>query len=130
MTEEILSKMGRAKRFTKPDTSNGYSQISVDESSSKQLTFISPTGRHRFLRMLYVIHSASDVCQQRIARIIENIEEPKNSQDDIIIWAENSDELQQRTIKVFESVRKHGLKLNKWKWQFNQSEIIFLGHKI
>ena len=44
--------------------------------------------------------------------------------------SENPDELQQRTIKVFESARKHGLKLNISKCQFNQSEIIFLGHKI
>ena len=43
---------------------------------------------------------------------------------------ENSHELQQRTIKVFESARKHGLKLNISKCQFNQSEMIFLGHKI
>ena len=43
---------------------------------------------------------------------------------------ENSHELQQRTIKVFESARKHGLKLNISKCQFDQSEMIFLGHKI
>ena len=48
----------------------------------------------------------------------------------MIIWDENSDKLQQRTIKLFESVRKHGLKLNKPKCRFNQSEIIFLGQKV
>ena len=36
--------------------------------------------------MPYGIHSASEMCQQRIAQIIENIEGAKNSQDDIIIW--------------------------------------------
>ena len=34
--------------------------------------------------MPYGIRSASDVCQQQIAQIIENIEEAENSQDDII----------------------------------------------
>ena len=80
--------------------------------------------------MPYGIHSASNTCQQWIAQIIRNIEGAKNSQDDIIIWGENSDKLQQRTIKVFESVLKHGLKLNISKCQFDQSEIIFLGHKV
>ena len=45
--------------------------------------------------MPYGIHSASDMCQQQIAQIIENIEGAKNSQDDIIIWGENSGKLQQ-----------------------------------
>ena len=36
--------------------------------------------------MPYGIHSASEMCQQRIGQIIENIEGAKNSQDDIIIW--------------------------------------------
>ena len=122
--------MGGAKRFTKLDPSNAYWQILIDESSSKLLTFNSPIGRYRFFPMPYGIHSTSDVCQQRIAQIIENIEVAENSQYDIIIWGENSDELQKRTIKVFESVRKHGLKLKKSKCRFDQSEIIFLGHKI
>ena len=105
-TEEILSKMEGAKRWTKLDASNAYWQILIDESSSKLLTFNSPTGKYRFLRMPYRIRSASDVCQQQIAQIIENIEGAENSQDDII-WGENSNELVQRTIKVFESERKH-----------------------
>ena len=46
MTEEILPKMRRAKSFTKLDASNAYWQILIDESSSKLLTFNSPTGRY------------------------------------------------------------------------------------
>ena len=38
--------------------------------------------------MPYRIHSVSNVCQQRIAQIIENIEGAENSEDDIIIWGE------------------------------------------
>ena len=36
-TEEILSRMGGAKRFTKLDGINAYWQIPIDESSSKLL---------------------------------------------------------------------------------------------
>ena len=57
------------------------------------------------------------------------MKEAKISQGDII-WGKNPEELQQRTIKVFESVRKHGLKLDLSKCQFDHSEIIFLGHKV
>ena len=103
-TEEILPKMRGAKSFTKLDASKAYWQILIDESSSKLLTFNSPTGRYWLLCMPYEIHSASNVCQQ----IIENIKGAENNQDNVIVWSENSDKLQQQAIKAFESVHKHG----------------------
>ena len=77
--------MGGAKRFTKLDASNAYYQIPINKSSSKRLTVNSPPGRYRFFRKPYGIHSGSDVCQQRIIQIIENIEGAEHSQGDIII---------------------------------------------
>ena len=63
-TEEILSNMEGAKKFTKLVANNTYWHIPIAESSSKLLTFNSSTGRYRFLRIPYGINSASDVCQQ------------------------------------------------------------------
>ena len=51
-TEEIISKMWGAERFTKLDGSNAYWQFPIHENSSELLTFNSPTGRYRFLRSL------------------------------------------------------------------------------
>ena len=99
-TEKILAQMSNAKFFTKLDASNAYWQIPVDDESSNLLTLNSPNGRYRFLCMPYGIHSASDVCQNRISQMLENIEDAANSQDDIIIWAETLEELQNRAIKV------------------------------
>ena len=129
-TEDILARMSKANRFTKLDASSAYWQILLDTDSSKLLTFNSPFGRYRFLRMAYGINSASDVCQYYISQIVEGIDGCVNSQDDIIIWGENEEELKNRTISVFKSIRSHGLKLNRNKCQFNKSEILFLGHKI
>ena len=103
-TEEILTKISTGKFFTKLDASNAYWQIPVDESSSKLLTFNSPKGRFKFVRTPYGIHLASDICQQRIASIIEDIKGTANSQGDIIIWGETLDEINKRTINVFQSI--------------------------
>ena len=62
--------------------------------------------------------------------MLENNESTTNIKDDIIIYGETLEELQNRTFEVFESVRKQGLKLNNAKCLFNRSELIFLGHKI
>ena len=129
-TEELLAQMSKAKYFTKLDASCAYWQIQLDYESSKLLTFNSLYGRFRFLRMAYGIKSASDVCQYYISNIIEGLDGVVNSQDDIIIWGETMEELKKRTIEVSSSIRKHGLKLNRNKCRFNQSELIFLGHKV
>ena len=128
--EEILAQMSNAKIFTKQNTSNAYWQIPVNDESSKLLTFNSPNGRYRFLRMPYGIHLVSDVCQNRIYQMLQNIEGAANNQYDIIIWGEILEELKNRTIKVFKSITNQGLKLNKKKCLFNKSEVIFLGHRI
>ena len=94
--EDILSQMSGAKYFTKLDASNAYWQIELDEESSKLLTFNSPFGRYQFLRMPYGIHSASDVCQQKIAQIIDGIDGAANSLDDRIVWGSTQQELESR----------------------------------
>ena len=55
--------MHNANFFTKLDASSGYSQIEVDEESSKLLTFLTPFGRLQFKRLPYGIHSASEAFQ-------------------------------------------------------------------
>ena len=53
--------------------------------NSKLLTFNSPFGRYSFCRLPYGIHSASEIFQAQIAKIVEGT---KNYQDDILIWSE------------------------------------------
>lgn len=112
----------------KLDTWNAFWLIKVDEVSSKLPTFNSPCVRLRYLRIPYRIHSASEVCQARIAAIIEPVEGYRNAQDDIIICPDTPEI---RTIEVLQTVGQSGLKLNQpVKCQFNLTELIFLEHTI
>ena len=72
--EEITARMPGARFFTRLDASSGYWQIKVDIESSKFLTFNTPFGCYRFLRLPYVVHSASEVFQASVAEILEGIE--------------------------------------------------------
>jgi hypothetical protein len=129
-TEEILANMPNAKYFSKLDASKAFWQIQVDEESSKLLTFNTPHGRYRFKRLPFGIHSASEICQQRIATILEGSTGAMNVQDDIIIWADTQECLHERTTEVLKKIEASGLKLNKQKCLFNQTECTFLGHRI
>ena len=128
--EDIFGEMKGAKFFTKMDASNAYWQIVVDEESSKLLTFNTPFGRYKFKRLPFGIHSASEICQQQIGNILENIEGCANAQDDIIIWGKDRVELVERTKAVLTAVKKSGLKLNAAKCMYEVRELQFLGHKI
>ena len=129
-TDEILSQLSGACYFTELDASNGYWQVRLDDESSHLLAFNTPFGRHRFKRMIYGIHSASEVFQVKVAQIIEGIEECLNSQDDILIWADSKEGHDRRVHEVFSKVRASGLKLNKSKCVFGVTELKFLGHII
>ncbi len=111
-TEEILAKLSQGKYFSKLDASSAYWQIPLDEESSKLLTFNTPFGRYRFLRMAFGIVSASDVCQEYVENMIEGIEYALNDQDDIIIWGSTHEQLASTTKEVFSAIRKSGMKLN------------------
>ena len=76
--------------------------------------------------MPYGIHSASKVCQQKTSQSIEGIDGAAISQDDIIIWGACPEKLETRTIEVFQSIKKYGLKLNRKKCQFNIKKNYFL----
>ena len=127
-TEEIISEMAGAKVFSKLDASNGYWQIAVDDPTSDLLTFGTTFGRYKFKRMPYGIHSASEIFQLEISKIIAGCEGSINSQDDIIVWGENKEIHDQRLHKVLAKIKESGLKLNQSICLFGVSELTFLGH--
>ena len=70
-TEEIFSQMSGASYFSKRDASSGYWQITVDEQSSNLLTFGTPSGRYRFKRLPYRIHSASEIFREKLLPLFQ-----------------------------------------------------------
>ncbi|CAB4033003.1 retrotransposon-like family member retr-1 [Paramuricea clavata] len=126
--EEIISQMSGARFFSKLDASNGYWQIAVDDFTSDLLTFGTAFGRYKFKRMPYGIHSASEIFQLEISKIIAGCDGAANSQDDIIVWGETKEIHDQRLKKVLDKIRDSGLKLNHAKCIFGATELTFLGH--
>ena len=94
------------------------------------MTFGTPSGRYRFKRLPYGIHSASEVFQREITSIISDIPGSANSQDDFVVWGKTLQEHDERLRKVFLKIRESGLKLNKTKCQIRKQSIVFLGHII
>ena len=77
--------MSGASYFSKLDASSGYWQIKVDEQSSNLLPFGTSSGRYRFKRLAYGIHSASEFFQREVTSIISDKSGSANSQEDFVV---------------------------------------------
>lgn len=73
-SEEITSKMAGARYFTKLDTSQGFWQLKLDESSTKYCTFNTPLGKYCFLRLPFGIISVSVIFHRAMEHIIEGLD--------------------------------------------------------
>ena len=87
--EEIMSMTDGATRFSKIDTSSEYWQIALDKESSNLLAFNMPFGRHKFKRLRFGVHCASDVCDKCIAEIIDGLLGCAHIQDDTLVWGKD-----------------------------------------
>ena len=70
------------------DAEKAFYQIQLDEDSSKLLTFNTPSGRYRYLRIPMGIKSAPEVYQRRIEQVFAGV----LGMDDIITSARNREE--------------------------------------
>ena len=89
------------------------------------MTFGTPSGRYRFKRLPYGIHSASEVFQREVTSIISDIPGSANSQDDFVVWGKTLQEHDERLRKVFLKIRESGLKLNKLSVRLENNRLYF-----
>lgn len=126
--EEIAAIIAGSKCFTKLDCQKGFWQLKVSERTSKYLTFSTPWGRYRYLRLPFGICSAPEVFCEVMNRTLEGIENCEVAMDDIFIHAPNSEQLKYTENLVIERLTKAGFTLNKQKCEFNKTSMKFLGH--
>nr|XP_029724122.1 uncharacterized protein K02A2.6-like [Aedes albopictus] len=126
--EEIASRILNAKWFTILDCKKGFWQVKIAENSQKYLTFGTPWGRFSCLRLPFGLASAPEVFQNLISTLLEGIDGTDVSMDDILIYAETLEKLNDITGKVVDRLRNAGLKLNPEKCLFAKKSVPYLGH--
>ena len=128
LVEDITSSCAGAMLFSTLDAEKAFYQIQLDEESSKLLTFNTPFGRYRYLRMPMGIKSAPEVYQRRMEQVFEGIQGVKVIMDDIIMYGSNKEEHDTRLRNVLERARDNNLRLKKSKCHIEQEEVKFHGH--
>ena len=128
LVDDITANCTGATVFSTLDAEKAFYQIQLDEESSKLLTFNTPFGRYRYLRMPMGIKSAPEVYQQRMEQVFEGLPGVKVNMDDIIIHGRNTAEHDTRLRAVLQRSRDSNLRLKKSKCHIQQNEVKFHGH--
>lgn len=127
--DEIQAEIGKArgKLFTLVDVKSAYWQVKLDEESSLLTTFNTPWGKYRWLRLPFGLKIASDVFQQRLDAVINQIKHVSNIADDCLVYGSDPIQHDAALLLLLESARLNGIKFNASKMQFRVEQCTFFG---
>ncbi len=125
--EQVIADMPGAKVFSILDAKCGFWQISLDEASSKLTTFLTPSGRYRFLRMPYGISTGSEEFQRTMEHLFDG-QPCQIMVDDILVWGRSIQEHDERLKQVLHKIRACNMKLNPDKCKFRVTSVSYVGH--
>ncbi|XP_018405038.1 PREDICTED: uncharacterized protein K02A2.6-like [Cyphomyrmex costatus] len=129
--EHLFSQMKNAKLFCHLDITDAYTHLPVDEKFKEVLTLNTPT--HGLIRPKRAVYGAANIpaiWQRRMETVLQGIPNVFNFYDDVLIFADNFENLMLTLETALERMRSHGLRLNRTKCTFASSSVEFLGHKI
>ena len=132
--EDVLSDLSKANVFRVLDAKIGFLHVSLDEASSFAITFGSPWGRHRWLKMPFGISPAPEEFQRRIDQAPAGLDGCKSIADDIIVFGcgetveEATADHGEKLRSLVQRCRERGVKLNCAKLQLRRKEVSYMGH--
>ena len=115
------------KLFAVFDCLNGYWQIPLDEESKPLTTFLTEWGRYRYCRAPMGLVSSGDEFCARTDKALADLPGVKKLVDDILVFADNEEDLVKRIRNVFKRCEDWGITLTKAKYQFG-NKVNFAGY--
>ncbi|CAM5171660.1 unnamed protein product [Natator depressus] len=128
--QEVFAELHGAKMFSTLDLQSAYHQVMLHEDSRDLTAFITHEGLFRFKRVPCGLASAPSAFQKMMSLILKNQHGVQCYLDDIIVFGNTSEENDNNLQSVLNCISKAGLKLNRSKCKFRQTELSFLGHTI
>lgn len=130
LLDEMKLKLHGAKFFSKLDLTNAFYHLELHEGSRDLTTFLSEDGMYRFTRLMFGVNCAPEIFQREMSRILEGVKNIIVYIDDILIFAENLEELRKTAAEVLRILRVNNLTINADKCEFDKTRIKFLGHEL
>ena len=86
--EEVLPELGKARVFSTFDAPSWFWHAPLDDASSQLMTFNTPFGRFRRLRLPFGLSSAQEEFQRRQHQAAEGLPGAISIHDDILLFGE------------------------------------------
>ena len=128
--EEVTDEMAGATVFSELDIAKAFHQIEVAEESRHLLTFSTPKGLMRLKRLCMGFTSASEILQRIMSQVLCGLPGVRWVHDDIIIFASNMAEHNQRLAACLDKLKLHNITLNPSKCKFGVKEAGFLAMRL
>ncbi len=128
--EDLFVKIGGHEFYCLLDLKGAYQQLKVSEKSSEILVITTHVGLFRYTRMPFGIKPAASIFQKFMDTVLESIGYAYSYIDDVIVVADNKEEMKDRLINVLECLLKHNVKVNFEKCKLFVNEVRYLGHVI
>jgi Retroviral aspartyl protease./Reverse transcriptase (RNA-dependent DNA polymerase). len=126
--QEILHRRNGYRYFTKLDLSMQYYAFELDEESSNLCVIVTPFGKYKYKRLPMGICLSTDIAQEIMESVLQDIEDVEIYLDDIGIFS-NDWESHIRTIQtVLTRLQDNGFSINPLKCEWAVQETDWLGY--
>lgn len=128
--EKFHAKLFGARFFTKFDLKSAFHHLELDEESRDLTTFMTPKGARRFTRLLFGVNCAPEIFQKTMDNVFRGLDGVIVYIDDILIFADTIEKLEQLETEVRQRLTTHNLTLNEEKCYRRMETVDFLGWKV
>ena len=125
--DDLIHTLNGATVFSKLDLRSGYHQLPLAPESRYITTFATHKGLRRYARLNFGTNSASEIFQNAIFELIQDIPGALNISDDVIIFGKTQVDHDNVLQAVFQRFADAKITLHKKKCEFNKSSITFFG---
>jgi len=128
--ESILARLKGATIFAKLDMEAGYWQIRMKETDKWKTAFATRKGLFEWNFMGFGLKNASACFQREMTHALVDIEGVFPYIDDLMVYAENEDQLIDRIRVVMERLIEINIRPNWAKCEFGMNQIMYCGHLV